>query len=125
MTILDEKIKDAPVLQISMRNGEVVKCRFRNREGNVLLVDELDLNDQPLPHGEMLVMSDEISHIRFPAPIEAGAYEQGFAPKAEGQGQYAEAIQQAKSRYRSNEFSMTSPQKDGLEVQRFRPRIEE
>jgi len=124
LTILDEKIKNAPVLLISMRNGEIIKCRFKHREGDMLLVDELELSDKPKSQGEILIASGEISHIRFPAPVEPEVYGQGFSPKIEGQGKYSEAIQQAKSKYRSNEFSMVSPQKDGLETQKFRPRIE-
>lgn len=129
MTLLNEKVEKAKILLVSMRNGDTLTCRFKDQEGDILLAEELDMYGQPIgPDCEILLMIREISHVRFPAPIAQGAYEQGFAPgtKAEGKGEYAEAIQQAKSRYRSNEFSMTSPQKDGLEAtQRFRPRIEE
>lgn len=130
MTMLEDRIEAADLLVVTMRNGHTITCRFKSKEGGALLVEELDLYGQPIgPNCDVLIVGREISHVRFPAAIDSGAYEQGFAPgqsdNPEEKGEYAEAIQQAKSRYRGNEFSMTSPQQDGLETQRFRPRIEE
>jgi len=128
MTLLNEKVTAAPILLISMRNGDNLTCRCKNQDGNVMLAEELDMYGQPIGlNCEMLIMLTEISHIRFPVVLEQGAYEHQSSTLAEGagSGEFAEAIQQAKSRHRGNEFSMTSPQGDGVETQKFRPRIEE